>query len=79
MPSLITVRGLAHQVGGERRGAGVAPPRQAMHPGRHMTRRLGYRLGPWIALGWIFFDHPPGRSRIRNAMAWKREHGPGAR
>jgi STE24 endopeptidase len=28
---------------------------------------------PWVEL--LLFDHPSGRSRIRNAMEWKREHG----
>jgi STE24 endopeptidase len=32
---------------------------------------------PWIEV--IFFDHPSGKSRIRNAMEWKRAHATAAR
>jgi STE24 endopeptidase len=40
--------------------------------------KLGeYRdLDPHPLVELIFFDHPSGRVRIRNAMEWKRAHGP---
>jgi STE24 endopeptidase len=39
--------------------------------------KLGeYRdLDPHPVIEAIFFDHPSGRSRIHNAMEWKRDHG----
>lgn len=43
--------------------------------------KLGeYRdLDPDPLIEAIFFDHPSGKSRIRNAMEWKRAHGAAAR
>lgn len=43
--------------------------------------KLGeYRdLEPDPVIEAIFFDHPSGRSRIRNAMAWKHAHARAAR
>ncbi|HVQ30243.1 MAG TPA: M48 family metallopeptidase [Vicinamibacteria bacterium] len=40
--------------------------------------KLGeYRdLDPHPLVELLFFDHPSGRVRIRNAMEWKRAHGP---
>jgi STE24 endopeptidase len=40
--------------------------------------KLGeYRdLDPHPLVEILFFDHPCGRTRIRNAMGWKRAHGP---
>jgi STE24 endopeptidase len=40
--------------------------------------KLGeYRdLEPSPVIELLFFDHPSGRARIRNAMEWKRAHGP---
>ncbi len=40
--------------------------------------KLGeYRdLDPHPLVEVLFFDHPCGRTRIRNAMEWKRAHGP---
>lgn len=35
------------------------------------------KLEPGPFEEWFFFDHPSGRSRIRMAMRWKAEHGPG--
>jgi STE24 endopeptidase len=43
--------------------------------------KLGeYRdLEPSPVVELLLFDHPSGRSRIRNAMAWKQAHGAGPR
>jgi STE24 endopeptidase len=36
------------------------------------------KLEPGAAEEFVFFDHPSGRTRIRMAMQWKKDHVPGA-
>ena len=36
------------------------------------------KLEPGALEEFVFFDHPSGRTRIRMAMQWKKDHVPGA-
>jgi STE24 endopeptidase len=59
---------------------GLAASRQPDAAATTFLKLGEYRdLDPHPVIEAIFFDHPSGRSRIRNAMDWKRDHSPGAR
>jgi STE24 endopeptidase len=59
---------------------GLAASRQPDAAATTFLKLGEYRdLDPDPVIEAIFFDHPSGRSRIRNAMNWKRDHAPGAR
>lgn len=42
----------------------------------NVAPRRSRDLDPHPLVELVFFDHPSGRVRIRNAMEWKRAHGP---
>lgn len=54
---------------------GLAASRQPDAAATAFLKLGEYRdLEPHPVIEMLFFDHPSGRSRIRNAMEWKRDH-----